>query len=88
MFTDPTLLYGSECSCFGRIVESCDACASKISVSAYMCGCVLCSVFLLNLVVTSFVPLFDEPGLAVVSKLDVSKLISVSADEVLSVWLC
>lgn len=79
--------------------ESCGVCACKISVSAYMCGCVSRSVFLLNLVFfcffvffTSFVPLFDvqivgcQPGLAVVSKLEVSKLISGSINEALSVW--
>lgn len=47
----------------------------------------------LILFLTSFVPLFDvqivgcQPGLAVVSKLEVSKLISGSINEALSVWL-
>lgn len=56
----------------------------------------MCIVFCFSsliLFLTSFVPLFDvqivwcQPGLAVVSKLEVSKLISGSINEMLSVWL-
>lgn len=56
-----------------------------------MCGCVSGSHFRLNLVfLPSFVPLFDvqivgcQPGLTVVSKLEVSNLISGSINQILS----
>lgn len=59
----------------GSIFENCHACAPKISVSAYTCGCVSCSVSNLNLVF-DLICLFDVqivPGLAAVSKPEVGK---------------
>ena len=77
----------------GSISESRDACASKISVKCvYMWVCIVLCFSSLILFLTPFGPLFDvqivgcQPGLAVVSKLEVSKLISGSINEILSVW--
>lgn len=75
------------------ISESRDACASEISVKCvYVWVCVVFCFSSLILFLTPFGPLFDvqivgcQPGLAVVSKLEVSKLISGSINEILSVW--
>lgn len=77
----------------GSISESRDACASEISVKCvYAWVCVVFCFSSLILFLTPFGPLFDvqivgcQPGLAVVSKLEVSKLISGSINEILSVW--
>lgn len=76
----------------GSISESRDACASEISVKCvYVWVCVVFCFSSLILFLTPFGPLFDvqivgcQPGLAVVSKLEVSKLISGSINEILSV---